>query len=108
LCILQKNGDKLPNNKVLATELGGKTELKKYMKRVMPFVQLVKEKMEVIGLSALNLTLDFDEKMVLEDNREYLKNTLDVSNNSHRIFFDSLLSYIIIYLLYFYIIYYSA
>lgn len=57
---MQKNENELPNNKVLAIELGGKTELKKYMKRVMPFVQLVKEKMEVIGPSALNLTLDFD------------------------------------------------
>ena len=75
----------LPDNKVLAAALGGKTELKKYMKRVMPFVQVVKEKMEVIGLNALNLTLDFDEKAVLEGNMEYLKNTLDVSNR--RIFF---------------------
>ncbi|XP_012229302.1 leucine--tRNA ligase, cytoplasmic [Linepithema humile] len=75
-----KNGDKLPDNKVLATELGSKTELKKYMKRVMPFVQLVKEKMEVIGLSALNLTLDFDEKTVLEGNKNYLKSTLGLDD----------------------------
>ena len=45
----------------------------------MPFVQLVKEKMETVGLSALNLTLDFDEFHVLETNKEYLKNTLGVS-----------------------------
>lgn len=64
---------------MLATELGGKNELKKYMKRVMPFVQLMKEKMEVVGLSALNLTLDFNEFDVLESNKNYLKNTLDVS-----------------------------
>lgn len=49
------------------------------MKRVMPFVQLIKQKIETIGLSALNLTLDFNEFDVLEKNKEYLKNTLGVS-----------------------------
>ncbi|EGI71121.1 PREDICTED: leucine--tRNA ligase, cytoplasmic [Acromyrmex echinatior] len=73
-----KNGNKLPDNKVLSTTFAGKAELKKYMKRVMPFVQLVKEKMETVGLSALNLTLDFDEFHVLETNKEYLKNTLGI------------------------------
>ncbi|XP_018341238.1 PREDICTED: leucine--tRNA ligase, cytoplasmic [Trachymyrmex septentrionalis] len=73
-----KNGNKLPDNKVLSTTFAGKAELKKYMKRVMPFVQLVKEKMETVGLSALNLTLDFDEFHVLETNKQYLKNTLGI------------------------------
>ncbi|XP_071570037.1 leucine--tRNA ligase, cytoplasmic [Temnothorax nylanderi] len=71
-----KNENKLPDNKALSTAFAGKAELKKYMKRVMPFVQLVKEKMETVGLSALNLTLDFNEFDVLENNKEYLKNTL--------------------------------
>ncbi|XP_018406074.1 PREDICTED: leucine--tRNA ligase, cytoplasmic [Cyphomyrmex costatus] len=71
-----KNGNKLPDNKVLSTAFASKTELKKYMKRVMPFVQLIKEKMETDGLSVLNLTLDFNEFDVLEMNKEYLKNTL--------------------------------
>lgn len=47
----------------------------------MPFVQLIKEKMEVAGLSALNLTLDFNEFDVLKNNKEYLKNTLGVSKH---------------------------
>ncbi|KAL6254270.1 hypothetical protein P5V15_014885 [Pogonomyrmex californicus] len=71
-----KNETKLPDNKVLSTAFANKAELKKYMKRVMPFVQLVREKMETIGLNALNLTLDFNEFNVLEDNKEYLKSTL--------------------------------
>lgn len=53
------------------------------MKRVMPFVQVVREKMEQIGLSALDLTLDFDEFKVLQDNKQYLENTLDVSTVLH-------------------------
>ncbi|XP_076244562.1 leucyl-tRNA synthetase isoform X2 [Calliopsis andreniformis] len=75
-----KNNNKLPENKVIATELGKIQELKKYMKRVMPFVQVMREKMDLIGLSALNLTLDFDEFTVLQDNKKYLENTLDLEN----------------------------
>lgn len=45
----------------------------------MPFVQVMKEKMQLVGLSALNLTLDFDEFKILQDNKKYLQNTLDVS-----------------------------
>ncbi|XP_076289357.1 leucyl-tRNA synthetase [Lasioglossum baleicum] len=74
------NGNKLPENKIIATELGKLQDLKKYMKRVMPFVQFMRGKMEQIGLNALNLTLDFDEFKVLQDNKKYLENTLDVEN----------------------------
>lgn len=45
----------------------------------MPFVQVMREKMQFVGLSALNLTLDFDEFKILQDNKKYLQNTLDVS-----------------------------
>lgn len=75
-----KNGNKLPDNKALSTTFAGKAELKKYMKRVMPFVQLVKEKVETVGLSALNLTLDFNEFDVLENNKEYLQSTLGLDD----------------------------
>lgn len=64
---------------MLSVELSSKAELKKYLKRVMPFVQMVREKMDVHGLQALSLTLEFDEAQVLEQNKEYLENTLDVS-----------------------------
>lgn len=75
----QKNGNKLSDNKLIATELGNIPELKKYMKRVMPFVQVVREKVECMGLSAFNTTLDFDEYDILDKNKDYLKSTLDVS-----------------------------
>lgn len=80
LFTLQKNGNKLPDNKVLVTELGNREELKKYMKKVMPFAQFIKEKMEAIGISALDLTLEFNELEILEKNKKYLQKTLEVGN----------------------------
>uniref|UniRef100_A0A1A9WKF6 leucine--tRNA ligase n=1 Tax=Glossina brevipalpis TaxID=37001 RepID=A0A1A9WKF6_9MUSC len=66
-----------PDNKVLAATLQKKAELKKFMKRVMPFVQTIREKVESgKGLAAMAVSLDFDERQVLQDNLEYLKTTL--------------------------------
>lgn len=77
---LQINNNELPENRMIATTLGKEKNFERYMKRVMPFVQVMREKMELRGLSALNLTLDFDEFSVLQNNKKYLENTLDVSN----------------------------
>lgn len=76
---MQENGNILPDNKAISSALGKKDSLKKYMKRAMPFAQMVKEKLIKVGDSAFNIKLDFDEKCVLEVNRTYLENTLDVS-----------------------------
>ncbi|KAL1506028.1 hypothetical protein ABEB36_005464 [Hypothenemus hampei] len=72
-----KNGC-LPDNKTLSAEFAKKDELKKYMKRVMPFVQATREKVDQLGLKALALTLEFDEAEILRNNSIYLANTLDV------------------------------
>lgn len=45
----------------------------------MPFVQATKEKMDQFGVKALSLTLEFDEVDVLNQNKSYLENTLNVS-----------------------------
>ncbi|XP_017772759.1 PREDICTED: leucine--tRNA ligase, cytoplasmic isoform X3 [Nicrophorus vespilloides] len=83
-CILQTlksmhdESGKLPENKILSAELAKKEVLKKYMKRVMPFVQATREKLEQLGSKALALTLEFNEAEVLKNNSIYLANTLDV------------------------------
>ena len=68
----------MPDNKSLSTELGSKPELKKYMKKVMPFVQMAKEKLSQHGIQAINLTMDFDEMEIIKKNIKYLSYTLDV------------------------------
>lgn len=77
----------MPANKVLAVEFGAKPELKKYMKKVMPFVQLAKRKLAEPGKK---LTMDdeffpidefkIDEFKILKDNIGYITSTLNVTS----------------------------
>lgn len=76
--LLQEHGG-LPDNKVVSSALGALPELKKYMKRVMPFAQTAREQLDKIGVKAFDLTLDFSESDVISTNQVYLANTLDVS-----------------------------
>ncbi|PZC79873.1 hypothetical protein B5X24_HaOG215741 [Helicoverpa armigera] len=70
----------LPDNKIISSKLGAIPELKKYMKRVMPFVQATRENMERIGIEALSVGLPFDEAAILLENKPYLLNTLDLDS----------------------------
>ncbi|XP_029439505.1 leucine--tRNA ligase, cytoplasmic isoform X2 [Rhinatrema bivittatum] len=74
----QANGGQLPDNKVISSELGALPELKKYMKRVMPFVAMIKENLEKKGPRVLDLELEFDEQAVLMANIVYLTNSLEL------------------------------
>uniref|UniRef100_T1JCF2 leucine--tRNA ligase n=1 Tax=Strigamia maritima TaxID=126957 RepID=T1JCF2_STRMM len=85
----QNSKNVLPDNKLISTELSKKTELKKYMKRVMPFVQTLKEKVVKLGISALNLFVDFDERTVLLRNLTYLLSTLELEHINIRFSSDT-------------------
>ncbi|XP_064205975.1 leucine--tRNA ligase, cytoplasmic [Anguilla rostrata] len=74
----KNNNGTLPENKVIAAELGAMPELKKYMKRVMPFVAMIKENLEKNGSRVLDLELEFDERAVLLENIVYLTNALEL------------------------------
>eukprot|EP00058_Branchiostoma_floridae_P025970 XP_002611460.1 hypothetical protein BRAFLDRAFT_63907 [Branchiostoma floridae] len=75
----EENNNSFPENKDIAKVLGGLEELKKYMKKkVMPFVAMVKTNVEKQGTRAMDVTLPFDEKAVLEENMKYLLNTLEL------------------------------
>lgn len=53
-------------------------EIKKHMKKVMPFVQLIKESYAQNGANALNLTSEFDASTIIRENLDYVKSTLEV------------------------------
>uniref|UniRef100_A0A671UYC6 Leucine--tRNA ligase, cytoplasmic n=1 Tax=Sparus aurata TaxID=8175 RepID=A0A671UYC6_SPAAU len=74
----KSNNGALPDNKVIASELGALPELKKYMKRVMPFVAMIKENLEKNGPRVLDLEVEFDERAVLMENLVYLTNSLEL------------------------------
>ena len=74
---MYKGDPKTPvENKEVSVKLGKNPDLKKYMKKVMPFVAFTKEKVTNNGLSALDTSLPWDEAKVLSDNICYLVNTL--------------------------------
>ena len=53
--------------------LGKKAELKKYMKKVMPFVAFMQERVDTVGVSALDTSLPWDEMDVLVKNKVNIK-----------------------------------
>ncbi|GAV04053.1 hypothetical protein RvY_14392 [Ramazzottius varieornatus] len=78
--------EELPDKKQILEDLKENKEVAKHMKKVMPFVHLVKTKYETEGGKALRIELPFDEESVLSANLEYLKSTLeleglDIKNN---------------------------
>ena len=68
----------LPPNKEMFEKLKSLPELKQHMKKLMPFVQQVKDNMAVKKAEALQLSLSFNEKATLMINLNYLVRSLEV------------------------------
>ncbi|XP_074147817.1 leucine--tRNA ligase, cytoplasmic isoform X1 [Sminthopsis crassicaudata] len=85
----EANEGKLPDNKIIASELGNLPELKKYMKKVMPFVAMIKENLEKTGPQVLDLQLEFDEQGVLMENIVYLTNSLELDHIEVKFAFEA-------------------
>ncbi|KAF8357755.1 lars-1 [Pristionchus pacificus] len=68
----------LPDNKAISQLIGKEDSLKKFAKKTMPFVQMVKEAYEAKGATALAVACEFDQAAVLEENRDYLMNGLEL------------------------------
>ncbi|VBB28703.1 unnamed protein product [Acanthocheilonema viteae] len=74
----QEGNGMLPDNKEISRRLGAIENLKKFMKKTMPFVQMIRENLAIYGESALDIACRFDQKEVLEQNLDYILSTLDL------------------------------
>lgn len=76
---IEHNGQ-MPDNKIISSKLAKCDNLKKYMKKVMPFAEVRKQLILKLGEDAFNLMLPFDEADVLNANMNYLQNSLELEN----------------------------
>lgn len=74
----EENNNSFPENKVIVSELKTVDVVKKFMKKVMPFVQHIKEKVTADGIRGMDRTSEFDEKKTLESGLDYLVSSLDL------------------------------
>ena len=74
---IEKDGVMYENNEI-AKKMKSNADVKKYMKKVMPYIQMVKERFEKIGIRALDLQSPFDEMKILNENLEYMAQTLEL------------------------------
>lgn len=70
----------LPDNKEIAAKLSKVPELKKYMKKVMPFAEMRKQMFLKQGAAVFEQTSSFDEMQVLQENIAYIRLAIDVDN----------------------------
>jgi len=68
----------IPDKKEIQVALNSNVDLKPLMKEVMPFAEAVKEEFQIIGMSALDLKMIFDEKSFLEDSIEFIKKSIGI------------------------------
>ncbi|XP_046853769.1 leucine--tRNA ligase, cytoplasmic-like [Xenia sp. Carnegie-2017] len=70
------NGGSFPDNREIVKAMKDIPEVQNYMKKLMPFIQNYKNKVESEGIEALDTTLSFDERNVLNANIQYLTKSL--------------------------------
>lgn len=82
LDILEKqakaNNGALPDNKAISQLIGKEESLKKFAKKAMPFVQMIKERFEQKGVSALASSSPVDQTSILNENIDFIMNALDL------------------------------
>ncbi|XP_048589324.1 leucine--tRNA ligase, cytoplasmic isoform X3 [Nematostella vectensis] len=76
--LYHSNGGAFPDNRIIMNSLKDAAEVKKYTKKLMPFVQYVRSNVERDGPSAMDTTVPFNELEVLRENEGYLKKALDL------------------------------
>eukprot|EP01114_Cavostelium_apophysatum_P006251 TRINITY_DN1749_c0_g1_i1.p1 TRINITY_DN1749_c0_g1~~TRINITY_DN1749_c0_g1_i1.p1 ORF type:complete len:679 (-),score=245.98 TRINITY_DN1749_c0_g1_i1:43-2079(-) len=67
-------------DKAVLAVLTADAELKKNIKKVMPFVVSIKEQNKIHGMSALDVKLPFDEKAFLQSNFDFIKKSVEVND----------------------------
>lgn len=76
--IFKENRGALPDNKEIFIRLIKNECLKKVSKKIMPFVQMIRQNLEIKGISALDVQSSFDQAAILKENIDYLLLTLDL------------------------------
>jgi len=74
----EENNSTFPDNKNIINILKGEETVKKHMKKLMPFVAYVKDRVSKEGVKAMDLTVSFDEASVLVDNLAYLVKSIEL------------------------------
>eukprot|EP01135_Chromosphaera_perkinsii_P012079 Nk52_evm17s2579 gene=Nk52_evmTU17s2579 len=69
-----------PDNKELLMKFKEIDCVKPYMKKVMPYVQFIKKEVSLRGTSAMETTVPFSEKQVLEEALDYITGSLDLTS----------------------------
>lgn len=75
-----ENNSAFPDSKQIMNALKTEETVKKHMKKLMPFVAHVKERVKKEGEAAMDLTVPFDETSVLVDNLAYLIKAIELEN----------------------------
>jgi leucyl-tRNA synthetase len=77
-----EKGNVFPESKEVMATLKSDEAVKKHMKKLMPFVAYVKERVAKDGVGAMDLSVPFDETAILMDNLGYLVKAIDLQDIS--------------------------